>query len=218
MDEVPLRLPVTRLDDRLPPALVRHADDPSAEALDRGELRLGRALRDDDRGRDAELARHPGDSLRHVARARRHDSALDGVAGRLPDRVRGAADLERADRLQVLELEPDLGSRGNLRPVQAYERRAQGNVGDRLARALDLGERDQSSTSVPTPSFAGAADAELARREILDGEPQRLEDRQLVVRAAPRVRADEHLAELGPDVLRPDPGLLDREQVVAGLR
>jgi len=59
----------------------------------------------------------------------------------LADRARGATDLERADRLQVLELEPDLGGCVDR---EADERRPQRGALDRSPRALDLGERDQS--------------------------------------------------------------------------
>jgi hypothetical protein len=52
-----------------------------------------------------------------------------------------AADLERADRLEVLELEPDL-RRGV--DVEPDERGADRGAGDRLPRQLDLRDRDQN--------------------------------------------------------------------------
>jgi hypothetical protein len=86
--------------------------------------------------------------LRHVAGARRHDAARKLGARRLEDRVRRAAELERADRLQALELEPDL--RRRIVDVQPYERRARDGVREPVAGALDVVDRDQKSTSVPT--------------------------------------------------------------------
>ena len=41
---------------------------------------------------------------------------------------------------------------GGVRDLEPDERRAQDGAGDALARGLDLCERDQSCTSVPTPS------------------------------------------------------------------
>ena len=149
MDEVPVDAGVGALLHRLPPALVRHLDHRAAEPPDRIELGLRRVLGCDDRGGHAQLAGHPGDALRHVAGARRQHAAIDRAGRRRADRVGGAADLERADRLQALELEPDLGRR--LRHLQPDQRRAQHDVGDALARSLDVGERDQKSTSTPTP-------------------------------------------------------------------
>ena len=162
MDEQPVGLVVTGGGHDLPPALVGHLHDPAAEPLDRVELRLRRLLGGDDRCRDAELAGGPRDSLRHVAGADRDDALRRLGRGRAADRIRGAADLEGADRLQVLELEPDLCRRVHL---QTDERRADRGAGDRLPCALDLGEADQNSTSVPTPcSFALRTTSSAAAR------------------------------------------------------
>jgi hypothetical protein len=87
--------------------------------------------------------------LRHVAGARRHDAARKLGARRLEDRVRRAAELERADRLQALELEPDF--RRRIVDVKPNERRLCDGVREPVPRALDVVERDQNSTSVPTP-------------------------------------------------------------------
>jgi len=64
-------------------------------------------------------------------------------------RVRGAAQLEGADRLQVLELEIDLG--GRVLDLEPDERCADNGSRDALPSGFDLGERDQSSTSLPMP-------------------------------------------------------------------
>ncbi len=84
--EQPVDAVEARFDERLPPALVRHLHHGAAEARDRVQLRLRRSVGHDDRRRHPELAGRPGDSLRHVARACRHDarprSARAGPAGR----------------------------------------------------------------------------------------------------------------------------------------
>ena len=149
VDEEALGLVELRGEHDLPPAFVGHLDDRAAEALDRVHLRLRRTLRGDDGRRHAELARRPGDALGHVAGARGDHAAGRLDVRRLPDRIDGASDLEGTDRLEVLELQPDLG-----RPVdvEAHEWRSDRRAGDRLSRALDLCERDQNSTSVPAPS------------------------------------------------------------------
>ena len=64
---------------------------------------------------------------RSCARGPRHD-------------VGGAADLERADGLEVLELQPELGGRIG---ETAYQRRAQGHARDVGARFRHLGQRNR---------------------------------------------------------------------------
>jgi hypothetical protein len=61
-------------------------------------------------------------------------------------RIARAADLERSDRLQVLELEVDLRLAVG---AQAHERRADRGARDALARRLDLVERDHRVRSSP---------------------------------------------------------------------
>jgi hypothetical protein len=97
--------------DSGPPLLPRDAHDPPAQALDGSELRLRGVVRDDDRRGDAELAGHPRDALGHVPRAGRDEPDAERLRGRAEDGVRGAAQLERGDRLEVLEFQPDLGRR-----------------------------------------------------------------------------------------------------------
>jgi hypothetical protein len=64
----------------------------------------------------------------------------------LQDGVQRAAELERADRLEVLELEVDLAV-----VLEADERGAKDAPGEPVAGSLDLGQRDQNGTAVPTP-------------------------------------------------------------------
>src|SRR5207247_95169 len=109
----------------------RHFDHTAAEALDGRDLRLRRVVGRDHGARDAELPRGPGDALRHVARTRGDEPGGDVL--RPARRVVGAADLERADRLEVLELEVDLSGR-----LQPDEWCADGRPRERLAGGLDL--------------------------------------------------------------------------------
>ena len=140
VDEVPLdalelgeRLLAIRV-DRGPPRLPRHAHDASTHALDGRELRLRRVVGDDDRRRNTEDTRHPGDALRHVAGAGRDHTRGELRARSAEDCVGRAAQLERADRLHALELEPDLGRR--LVEVEPDERCADdGRSRSALARA-----------------------------------------------------------------------------------
>ncbi len=135
--------------DRGPPRLPRHAHDASTHSLDGCELRLRRVVGDDDRRRDTEDTRHPGDALGHVAGAGRDHTRRELRARRAEDCVGRSAQLEGADRLHALELEPDLGRR--LVEVEPDERCADDRRRDPRPRGLDLVERDQNSTSLPTP-------------------------------------------------------------------
>ena len=97
------------------------------------------------------------------------------------------------------------------------ERRADDRARDPLARRLDVGERDQNGDLDADAALARASHDELGGREVLDRDPERLEDRQLVLVLASGVHAGEHLAELGLDVIGADRALLRGEDVVARL-
>ena len=169
-------------DEDAPPVVVGQLDDVAAEALDRRQLRLGRALRDDDRRLHAAQARRVGDSLRHVAGARGDDAVGQLLLGGLEHRVAGAADLEGVDRLERLELEIDLRVGVGVEPD---ERRPDGDPRDRLPRAA---ESPRAGSEVDLDAGAlglGAAEHVLGGGEVLDREAERLEHGQLRVRAAP---------------------------------
>ena len=100
--------------DRLPPIVVRQLDHLPTEPLDRRELGLRRVLGHRDRRRQPELARDPGHPLSHVPGAGGQQAARSLLGRGGADRVGGAADLERVDRLQRLELAVDLGRRRQL--------------------------------------------------------------------------------------------------------
>src|SRR6266540_346663 len=148
MDEEALDALEARFGERLPPALVRNLHDRASEALDRLELRLRRVLGDDHRARDARLPRGPSDPLGHVAGARGDDARLDLLARSLPDRVRRPPDLERADRLQVLELEVDLGLA--LRGLQADQNSTAVPIPRSCARRRTYSAAARSSTASPS--------------------------------------------------------------------
>ena len=70
-----------------------------------------------------DLARGERDALRGVAGADGPDAVFQLVRRELSDDVVGAADLERADRLQHLELQIQLAHRCARVELDAYERR-----------------------------------------------------------------------------------------------
>ena len=104
------------------------------------------------------------------------------LVGRLQDRVAGAADLERVDRLQRLELQLDLG---------VARRRRAGTSGVRTATPASTSRAARISASgitarrpVPASSASARAQHVLGGGEVLDREPERLEHRQLVASSA----------------------------------
>ena len=126
-----------------------------------------------------------------------------------------AADLERADRLQVLELEPDL--RRRVVDVEADERRADDRPRDALARRLDVGERDQKSTSTPTPRSRARRTTSSAEARSSTAIPSDSNTVSSSSCSRPGMHPGEHLAELGLDVVGADRALRGREDVVARL-
>ena len=144
VDEEARRRPSKRDSSRSPATSARSGTfmTRAAEALDRVELRLRRVVGHDDRRRHAALPRGPGDALRHVAGARRDDAVR-------PSPRRGACRIAlTAPRI----LNEPIGCRfsslsqisAGASDLQPDERRAHRGAGDPLARALDLGERDQN--------------------------------------------------------------------------
>src|SRR5262245_31345337 len=103
----------------LPPALERCQDDTRAETFDGRKLGLRCRRRRDHGAGYAEFPRTPRDTLRHVAGRSREHPTLKLGRGHGRHDIRGAANLERANRLQVLELEPDAA--GWLLAVQPYQ-------------------------------------------------------------------------------------------------
>ena len=91
--------------DGAPAFLVRHLDDPGAEPLDGAKLGGRRRVHHEHAGRAAGLSRRQGHALGRIPGAHRPDAAGPLRRREVADGVVGAADLERADRLQRFELE-----------------------------------------------------------------------------------------------------------------
>src|SRR4051794_6102962 len=98
-------------DQRLPPSIERHLDDTPAESLDRIDLGLWCMVRHHNSTGDAKVPGAPRDPLCHVAGARRVGAAGEAVRVGAQHGVRRATKLEGTNRLEVLELEPDLAGR-----------------------------------------------------------------------------------------------------------
>ena len=127
---------------RLPGHVVRHGNERRAERPHPVDLRCRRGLDRDDGARHAGLSRRVGDALPGVSGADRPDATR---ALRLREHghgVGGAAQLVGVDRLQVLELQPDVRIAGA--ELQPDERRADDGAGDALARVADLGQLDRA--------------------------------------------------------------------------
>ena len=124
--------------ERLPRDLVRHQHERGAERLHALEFRGRRGLDRHDRARHARFPRRVGDTLSGVARADRPHAALPLGLRKHRHGVGGAAQLVGVDRLQVLELEPDVGVVRS--QFEADQRRAHDGPRDALARFPDLGQ------------------------------------------------------------------------------
>ena len=92
---------------------------PSTRRASRAARRRARSIA----RRHARLARGPGDALRHVPGARRDDAVGELGRRRGAHRRQRAAQLEPADRLQALELQPDPRSSRAGRAACAARRR-----------------------------------------------------------------------------------------------
>ena len=95
----------------------------------------GRRVHDEDAAARAKLLRCERDALGGVPRADRPDALAQLAWRQLAHGVVGAADLERADRLQGFELEVDLGLSGRSR--QTNERRSYGGLVDVFRSVAD---------------------------------------------------------------------------------
>jgi hypothetical protein len=104
----------------------------------------------DYRARDAEFASRPGHALAHVAGACGDDALLQLFLRRLEERVKSSSQLERPDRLEVLQLQMDLA--GVLRCIEADKRCADDLPGQPFTCLPDCLERDQNGTAVPAPA------------------------------------------------------------------
>ena len=140
MDEGPLDAFDGALVHRPPGDVERHFDDARAEIAHPFDLRLGRGVDRDDRARNAVLARGVRDALPRISGADGPHPFRPLLRREHGHGIGGAADLERVDRLQVVELEPDLRRRRAV--PQLDERRARDDAADPFAGGVDLIERD----------------------------------------------------------------------------
>src|SRR5690242_2899458 len=122
---------------RFPPLVKRNLDHASPESLDRFEFRSGRSRRRDDGAGNAELARTPRDTLGHVPCRSGDYTALELLRLQPRNRIRGPADLERSNRLEILQFQVDLSRR--IRKIETNKRRADRSIGNHTARVLHGG-------------------------------------------------------------------------------
>ena len=108
VDEQAIEVRMAVVDDDLPPTLERNPDDPCAEPFHRRELRGRSVVRHDHGAGDAPPFGVPCHALSHVPGGRRVDAVRQRRRVGQGHRIPGAAELERADWLQVLELRADL--------------------------------------------------------------------------------------------------------------
>ena len=181
----PLEAVVLPRPEDLPPLVERHRDDLRPQAPNRGQLRLRSRVRDDARAADAETSRPPGDALSHVAGARGPDAAARAPRVRRARARFRSAQLEGADRLEVLELEVDL--RGRVVELEPDERRAD-DCSRRDARGRPRSRPAGSQLDLgPDALLARPAVDEPGGSRVLDRVTHRLVDGDLLRRAfAPR--------------------------------
>ena len=115
-------------------------DHPATEPCDGLELDFRRSLRRHHRTGDAQLARSPGNALRHVPGGRREYAAPQLGRRKLSHGISRAANLERADRLEVFQLQVNLCRK--VKTVQPDEWRAQRRSGRPPARIFNGRESD----------------------------------------------------------------------------
>jgi radical SAM superfamily enzyme YgiQ (UPF0313 family) len=124
--------------ERPPPLVEGDLHDAPAQARHGLELGVGGGLRGEHGAGEPPLPRPPGDALGHVPRGGGHDALRQLARREARDRVRRAADLERAGGLQVLELQEDV--RGPIDEAQADERSPDRRLADGAPGLLDLGQ------------------------------------------------------------------------------
>ena len=152
----------------LPPHVERHFHRLAAESFDCGELCRGRMIWNDDSAGHTDAPRAPRYSLRHVACTCGVDAFRKLLRGRDRHRVACASQLERADRLQVLELEINLG--GCTIDIQSHERRAHCNSLQSFPCRLNLSKR-HGFTSLHRSCCRLQTRARLARNFTAVGRP-----------------------------------------------
>ena len=92
------------------------------------------------------LAARHADRLAVVARARGDDAASAFIGGQRGDEIQPAAHLERAGRIVILVLDPQLHPGLGLEQWMAHERRRRNQGGNSRARRMDVFERGHRGT------------------------------------------------------------------------
>ena len=121
----------------------------------------------------------------------------------LQDRVAGAADLERVDRLQRLELEVDLARPRRRRAARAACGPRAPAIVSRARRISSSGIRARPRRRRPRPRRAASTRSAAARSSTAS--PSDLKTVSSVSERRPSRRADQQLAELAADVRRGRP-------------
>ncbi len=112
MDERSLDAGIRAVIERLPGDRIRHEHELRAQRAHALELRGGRRLDRDDRARHARSPRRVCDTLTGIAGADRPDAAPPLDIGQECNSVGSASQFVGVDRLEILELEPDVRESG----------------------------------------------------------------------------------------------------------
>ena len=138
----------------LPGDRVRNEDQTRAEGSHPFNLGGRRGLDRDDRAANARLTRRIGNALPGIARTDGPDAAPALRLRQHRNRVGGTAQLVGVDRLQILQLQPDVGVAAA--QFEAHQRRAQNGRGDSLARSADLGQFNRADGSRARDKFSSS--------------------------------------------------------------
>ena len=171
----------------LPPALEGNLDHPSVQASDGIELGLRCGFRRDDRTGNSQLACPPGHPLCHVPCGRRQHTALELLGRKVSDRIRGAADLERANRLEILQLQIDI--RRQIKAVQSNQRRAQRDANGFPPCMLNSFNRNHARVVHRVPKLTLQITSAFKRPPEVAAIPHRLRRSDLTNPIARRTRA-----------------------------
>src|SRR5258706_1737523 len=154
---------------RLPALVVARPDDGGAEAVDRVDLRLWRAVYNHHRAGDAGQPRGVGDAECCIACADGPYAAFELLAAELTDDVESASDLERSDGLQGFKLEVELQilrrACRRIDPDQGCSNRAAVDAGGGFPNRVD--GNDSPSLAHPREAPKDASCADMASRRAM---------------------------------------------------
>src|SRR5713226_9419652 len=144
----------------VPPFVVRQRDRLRPESLDGFQLHARGAVRDDRGAPDAKPPGVPRETLGHVAGAGCVDAGRQRRRIEHSERIRAAPNLERADRLQVLQLQVELARAAVL---QSDQRGGRQDPGEALARLLHVVDYERIGRAVAHCFVAGGMAGSWAR-------------------------------------------------------